>query len=621
MTTLAAVNDTLLEVSNNTKETSKGISAFVKYIEKQKVKDFETEREAKANQAKLNKAEDQANRSNKSNKSKSDGGLFGGLGNLGKVGLIGSALALGPKIGSAIVRRIPALAVIAFADEIAETLLGPNFEKETKESISRGLTGGGLGALLGKRFILPFAALGVLATDENKKMLKDIGKNLKTNWDESAKALAPFLGFLPSFDNILKFIGTGTTSGLKAIKGFTESGFNSEEFKSNWVAGAGLLGTAAALLMPGKFAKGLKFLAKFAGSKKGLVLAALAGGTFVYDKFFNEDGSAIESGAAVLGTSALAYGGYKLLKGSGGRPNSSFQNNNAGQQAQNSYNQNLKNAAKASKSDLNKNNMTKTKNGGVSMKDGKIPSNKQLSQLKVNKPSMSSQYPRLFGSKGLLSNMKGYGPLALLGGYFATQEVQDILASNDSEADKKAKISKILGETVNASALGIIGAGISGMAFGPAGAVLGGIGGSMLALMAPNVAGDYLADFFMGKGPMAESQQNKIKSLSHIKKGGVGSLGTGMNTPFEISDISSTVGIIPQDLKFKKNDYNQRLKNNMYNMSGIGDAGITSISTGNKVNSDNNSSTTSTSVSNTSVSSRGGILDLQDQFGFGLSQT
>ena len=612
MTTLAAVNDTLLEVSDNTKETSKGISAFVKYLEKQKVKDLEAEREAKANAAKQNKAE------NKSTKSKSDDGLFSGLSNLGKVGLIGSALALGPKIGSAIVKRIPALAVIGFADEIAETLLGPNFEKETKETISRGLTGGGLGALLGKRFILPFAALGALATDENKKMLGDIGKNLKTNWDASAKALAPFLGFLPSFDNILKFIGTGTTNGLKAIKGFTESGFESEEFKKNWGAAVGLLGSVAFLLAPGKFAKGIKFLAKFAGSKKGLVLAALAGGTFVYDKFFNEDGSAIESGAAVLGTSALAYGGYKLLKGSGGRPNSSFQNNNAGQQAQNSYNQNLKNAKNASNKDLKNNNMKRSKNG-VMMKDGKIPTNSQLSQLKVNKPSMSKQYPRLFGSKGLLSNMKGYGPLALLGGYFATQEVQDILASNDSEADKKAKISKILGDTVNASALGIIGAGISGMAFGPAGAVLGGIGGSMLALMAPNVAGDYLADFFMGRGSMSQSQQDQIKSPNYIKRK-ISNLGGGFGSS-EFQDVSSTVGLIPQDLKFKKNDYNQRLKNNMYNMSGIGDAGITNVSTGNKVNSDNTSSTSNTSVSNTSVSSRGGILDLQDQFGFGLSQT
>ena len=315
MTTLAAVNDTLLEVSNNTKETSKGISAFVKYIEKQKVKDFETEREAKANQAKLNKAEDQANRSNKSNKSKSDGGLFGGLGNLGKVGLIGSALALGPKIGSAIVRRIPALAVIAFADEIAETLLGPNFEKETKESISRGLTGGGLGALLGKRFILPFAALGVLATDENKKMLGDIGENLKTNWDESAKALAPFLGFLPSLDNILKFIGTGTTNGLKAIRGFTESGFENEEFKKNWGAGIGLLGTVAAVLMRGKLFKAVAFLAgiatkKIGGKGKlGLILAAIAGGSFLVDKALGDDGvDATDIGLATAGTTAgVAY--------------------------------------------------------------------------------------------------------------------------------------------------------------------------------------------------------------------------------------------------------------------------------------------------------------------------
>jgi uncharacterized sporulation protein YeaH/YhbH (DUF444 family) len=74
MTTLAQVNDTLLEVSNNTKETSKGISAFVKYIEKQKLKDLEAEREAKANLAKLEKSEAAATKS--SDRSSSKGGGF-----------------------------------------------------------------------------------------------------------------------------------------------------------------------------------------------------------------------------------------------------------------------------------------------------------------------------------------------------------------------------------------------------------------------------------------------------------------------------------------------------------------------------------------------------------------
>ena len=95
MATLAAVNDTLLEVSENTKETSKGISAFVKYIEKQKAKDLEAEREAKANLAKLDKAEAAATKS--SNSSSTGGGFFKNL-SLGKAGLIGAGMALGPKL-------------------------------------------------------------------------------------------------------------------------------------------------------------------------------------------------------------------------------------------------------------------------------------------------------------------------------------------------------------------------------------------------------------------------------------------------------------------------------------------------------------------------------------------
>jgi len=582
MATLAAVNKTLLEVSNNTKETSRGISAFVKYIEKQKSKDLEAEREAKSNQAKLNKAENQNNRS--SGSSSKGGGFFSGL-TPGKAGLIGAAAALGPKIASSILRRLPGVALIGFADQIADSLLGPNFEQDTKDTLSRGLQGGGLGMLLGKRFILPFAALNALATDENKKMLKDIGSNLKENWDGFAKQVAPVLGFLPSFDNILKTISTGTTNGLKAIKGFTESGFQSEEFKTNWVSGVGLLGTVAALLMPGKFAKGLKFLARFAGSKKGAVLLALAGGTFIYDKFFNKDGSALESGAAVVGTTALGYGGYKAIQGS-----------------YNVFKNRVSPGHPSQKAKAGSMVLSKKGNAMVAGKDGKA----------TTQPFKGSQnkYPRLFGSKGFLSGIKGIAPLAVIGAAFAGNEVMGILNSSDSEEVKKQKVGAVLGPLMNETVLGIIGAGIGGMTVGPGGAIVGGIAGGLLAGLAPNLAGNALAEFLMGRSTMSESQQNQIKSPNYITRK-VSNLGTGMNNG-QFQDIGSTIGLI-SPIKAPRNNYNQKLKNNMYNMSGVGDGGIGTINTGNKINSENYSSKTVNNNQTALIS--GSAIDLQDQYG------
>ena len=114
MATLAAVNDTLLEVSDNTKETSKGITAFIEYIEGEKAKNLEAEREAKALAKKLDKAEE------KNNKSTGSGG-GGFLSNLSPSKLLagGGLLSLGALTGSALLRRLPGLGLIGFADTIA----------------------------------------------------------------------------------------------------------------------------------------------------------------------------------------------------------------------------------------------------------------------------------------------------------------------------------------------------------------------------------------------------------------------------------------------------------------------------------------------------------------------
>lgn len=592
MTTLAQVNDTLLEVSNNTKETSKGISAFVKYIEKQKAKDLEAEREAKANEKKIVKAEARANNS-------SSGGGFGsnfkaGLAGLGAGGLLG----LGTRVGSAVLKRLPGLGLIGFSDQIADAILGDDFPKDFKATVSRGIQGAGLGMLLGKRFIPIFAALGLLATEKNKGILKDIGTNVKEKWNKFAENLKPILGFLPSFDNIVKFIGGSATKGLTAIKGFTESGFDNEEFKKNWGSAIGLLGSVAFLLMPGKFLKALKFLAKFALTKKGLIslIGGAAAGKIGMD-LFGENGTF--GGDTALASTALAAGGgylgFKAIKGLTDRGAPTV-DDDAARSKQAKSQPNIKRYAKGTK--INGKNV-----GGQLYNADKTPKDMD----------MSKKYPRIFSKSGVLKFLKRFGPLAALSAVFAMSDVQDVLASSVSEEEKKKQLGGILGTELNSMAFAGIGAAIGGLGIGPKGAVLGGGIGGILGMLAPNVAGEMLADFFMGGNPkMNESQKNLMGSLSEVrKKANAKDMYGG-----QFQDISSSIGLTSPDLKFAKNDYNQRLKNNMYNMEGVGQAGVNNISTGNKLNSDNYSSNVVNNTQTALISS-GPTIDMKDQFGFG----
>ena len=89
MATLAEVNKTLIEVSDNTEKTSEGISAFVSYIDEQRRKTLEAEREAKAEKAKLEAAASKASAGG-GGKSAKTGGFFDGvLPTLGAGGLLG----------------------------------------------------------------------------------------------------------------------------------------------------------------------------------------------------------------------------------------------------------------------------------------------------------------------------------------------------------------------------------------------------------------------------------------------------------------------------------------------------------------------------------------------------
>jgi hypothetical protein len=581
MATLAAVNDTLLEVSQNTEKTSKGISAFVKYLEEKKRDELEAEREAKAARTKM--LSQRSSSSSKSEDSKSFLDKFSPGALLAGGGLLG----LGARVGKSVLRKLPGLGLIGFADEIADAILGDDFPKDFKDTVSRGIQGAGFGMLLGRRFIPIFTALGLLATKENKDILKDIGENAKEKWDKFAKDLEPILGFLPSLDNILKFIGSSATKGLKAIRGFTESGFNNEEFKNNWVEGVGLLGSVAFLLMPGKFMKALKFLAAFALGGKGKILKRLvtlltgaAAGKIGYDLLnsedptFGDDMADFAAGAALVGGGS--YLGFKTIKGlkNRGVPTAD-QDAERAKQFKNRPVQIVKKGGeefvKSKKGDLYKRgtpqaNMIESKGG---TQDIKVPS-------KFERFAKFMKFP---------------GIAALLAGY----DIYGILNSNDTLKEKTQAMGKVFGGILGSGGGAALGAALGSVFPGP-GTLLGGLLGGASGYFAGEYLGDKLAKFLLG---------NVKEDLTGFKNKKEYGLSPGQQQAM----TGSPIGV-------KRNTYNEKLKNDMYNMAGIGNAGIANISTGNKVNSDNTTSTTNTSVSNTSVSSRGGVLDLQDQFGW-----
>ena len=610
MATLAEVNKTLIEVSDNTEKTSEGISAFVSYIDEQRRKTLEAERQAKAEKAKLEAPASKASAGG-GGKSAKTGGFFDGF-SPGKLLGAGGLLGLGALTGRALLRRLPGLGLIGFADTIADALLGDDFPKDFKETVSRGIQGAGFGMLLGKRFIPIFTALGLLATPENQDIVKDIGGNLKKQYEKAVENLKPFLDMLPSLDTITKSISNMATSGLKAIRGFTESGFDSKEFQDNWKEAVGLLGSVAFLLMPGKFLKALRFLAKFALTKKGLVtlITGAAAGKIGMD-LFGENGTfggdtALASGALVAGGSYL---GFKAIQGATSR-SAPTADDDAARAKQAKGQTNIKRYAKGTKID--------GKNvGGQFYNADKTPKNVE----------MAKKYPRIFSGKGILKFLKGFGPLAALSGVFAMSEVQDVLASQLPEDEKKKQIGNILGMELNMLTLGGIGAAIGGLGFGPKGAVLGGTVASVLGAFAPNVAGGFLADFFLGGNPRLSPEQQKqfsVEAANRLSqlvegKGGVG-MGT-KNVTGRFQDISSTYGM---GAGSKRQNAPLRPPNNFSNnLQGYMGTGLTasgvdyggSIALGN--NSNNTNNTFNSTVGQTYIGS-GPTIDMKDQFGFGF---
>jgi hypothetical protein len=495
--------------------------------------------------------------------------------------LTGAGLtALAPALMTGLVRRgVPAAIGLTFADEIGEWVTSKTGKEELGQAAERATIGGSFGLLLGKKFGLIGAAIGVLATDENQKLMTDIGKSLKTNWDEAAKKLEPIIGFLPTVDNIFKFLSDTTTSGLKGIKGFLDGGFDSEEFQKNWGSAVGLLGSVAFLLAPGKFTKALGGITKFAARKPKLValLAAMAAGTFVYDSLFGDGELGLDDAAVGVAGAGAAALGFKAIKGAGSRGGPT-----AAQIAEQKASMGRMGAPKVLGT-LNGKNVVKSASGNFAIAgaDGKATT-QTLSEadLKKMKPIGSGakwwqKFPRIKALRSIPGSALLFA--ALDGAMAASIMNDDTLSMND----KIGLLGPLIGSTLGTLGFGALGGAIGTAAFPGVGTFVGGTLGALAGMFGGEWAGEQVASMLLGKST-ADLQTEARKYIeSTIPKGPTGSAAdmageaAGFESPTPLRRPQANSGI--EAGANQMDVYQDRI------MRGGGG----SMSVGNKINSDN----------------------------------
>jgi len=275
MATLAAINETLTRVDDNTETTSKGINSFVNYLRDNKRKDLEAAREAK-NVVTKNTQATAADATQRGGKS--GGGLLDGVRNI----LAGASLAkLAPLLGKTLLKRVLGPAAIAmFAEDIVEYLLPEGFENTAiKDALTGGLQGAAIGFAVGGPLGAAIGAgIGALMKNEKfKAAITELGKNLKDMakdvYDKIEPTVVNFKNqFLELFDTLgitkegvvggvagaLKFIGDAAASGVESLNKVIKGDFG--DLGENIGKAALFVGSLIGILKIGKIAKLFKKL-------------------------------------------------------------------------------------------------------------------------------------------------------------------------------------------------------------------------------------------------------------------------------------------------------------------------------------------------------------------------
>jgi len=578
MTTLANVNDTLLEVSENTEKTSKGISAFLKYIEDQKRKDIdqrrkdlEAEREAKANTNNLAKAQ-----AKQSSSKASGGGILGDL-SPGKLLTGGGLLAAGSMLTKGASRLLVPGLLLAASTEAESYITSETGSKELGEATRRGLIGGGIGLIFGKKIGVIGALLGAAFTDENKKKLEELGESLKPAAMAVKTSIEEFTGKLPSMDEVLKGFQTSVGNALTGLTAIAKGDFStSQQYLGDIAISAGALFT---MLAP--------------KSAFSLAMKAVSG-------TFNGMKSALTSGISAIGlssklgtqTASTLKTGSKMKITSG---------NLKGQSA--TFN------AKTNQFHNTAGKMIKRSDVGVT--------GDQMKALK--------KFPRM---AKFLKLGKVLGPL---GSALGIAQLAMILAEDGPVSSKIDQIAGVFGGigggvlgAISGTAIGALATGPLAPIAAPVAGILGAIGGSL----AGNTLATGLAQFLMGQKVDAFpwwTGLNKLLSNDGDLTAAATATGAGAQTT-KSSNLGVDSGLtsalqgksIPTisipTVSAKPNMYNKKLKDNM---SGVGDvgmgSGVNNISAGNKINSENYSSSTINN-NQTALIATGPPVDLADQF-------
>ena len=504
MSTLADINKNLDDnekllgdISENTSRTSRAIDRFVAFMEGKEYDDLENRREAGKKKA-AEAAEPR--RSSRGSESRSGSGRPGLFENFDTRSLLTGAglTALGTSLFGGLAKRgIPAAIAVTFADEIGNYIESATGQAELGAAAERATIGGAFGLMLGKRFALLGTILGAFATPDNLERIEGIGENLQTKFEEFNLKF-PVMGDL--FEKMQTMVGNG----LDGILALTAGDFDG--FIENFGESAALIGAMGLLIAPGPFIGMLKALTKFGRGPLGkrflAIGAAVAAGTFVFDKFFGEgDGPGtddIAGGAAIAATGgAAAYAGAKYLQSRRGPTPDEI----AEQSARNSKMPKVVGTVGGK-------NVVRSKAGNLTIQGADGQATTQVVQdADLDKPKWWKRFPRLarfaaFPGSGIL--------FAAMDAVGAAQIMADPQATDKQKAEE---IGGLIGGVLGAGGFAKLGAILGGAAgtagFPGVGTLLGGAAGSALLGTAGyffgNSMGRDLMSWFMGTGDGTEN--------------------------------------------------------------------------------------------------------------------
>ena len=475
--TLKSQNDQLVDISKGIGQMNSSFSKMLDADKLQRLKDLETERDAKAAQTAVKTAVKGAS-SGGGQAGGGKGGKGGGTSLLKKLGIGAAGLGIGSMFsgkgkGGGMLGKAGIFGVSQLmADSIGQQISNMTGDEDLGAAAANMTKFAGIGSLFGKRFALLGGVAGAFATPENIQTLKDIGNSLSEVGAPMVAAasenLAKLATALPSLSDTYKYLSVSSNEVLRSIdaiintdvKGMTEN----------------ITGVTA--------------------------LAGLAGGRNLAKGIKNRNNPKIPE--------------TKLSKGARVVTN----------------NKTAQNLSKKQLAKLATKGITVGK-GGMKMNNKFMSADKMDSALKSVKAPTSSQ------AKGVMNALKKYKrfgkalKLPIIGPLISAGSIGLILANPDLTAKEKTAQIGVALASISGGILGTAAGALFGSLGGPVGAGLGGLAGGILGAFSGDYLAGEIAKFLMG------GDSEIVGMAKDISAAGGGGLSTAAGGP-SFSDIPNT---------------------------------------------------------------------------------